>query len=49
MTLTVIEGHFYVYFNFYLRSYGQLFDLVFINFIINHKSFKDLILVLSTL
>ena len=29
MTSTVIEGHSYVYFNLNLRSYGQLFVLVF--------------------
>ena len=28
MTSTVIEGHFHVYFNLNLRSYGKLFVLV---------------------
>ena len=32
MTSTVIEGHFYVYFNLNLRSYGQLFVLVLLFF-----------------
>ena len=29
MTTTVIEGHFYFYYNLNLRSYGQLFVLVY--------------------
>ena len=39
--LKVTKGHFYVYFNFNLRSYGQLFVLVFKEPQLNNECVKD--------
>ena len=38
--LKVTKGHFYVYFNFNLRSYGQLFVLVYSRFKRERKIYK---------